>query len=153
MAFQVSSEQQKVFDTLLENSGKLSKVLNSTAYIFKWKSVLGGEGRVGLSIEDRKKAKQFWFRYVQSSCESDLKASAVKRVDGKEQVVGKYKRLSPYKDDEGVWRVGVRLQEYAPFTEDKKPPVFLPKGHRFTSLAMLDAHKLKHQGVDETLSI
>ena len=42
----------EAFDSLLENSGKLSKVLNSTAYLFKWKSVPGGEGGAGLSLGD-----------------------------------------------------------------------------------------------------
>ena len=152
LAFQVSIEQMGVFDALLKNSGKLSKVVNSTAYLFKWKSIRGEGKGTALSLEDKKKAKRFWYKYVQSSCELDLEASAVRKVDGKERVAGRYRRLSPYKDEDGIWRVGVRLQEYAPFTEDKKPPVFLPKDHRFTLLVMEDVHKVKHQGVDETLS-
>ena len=120
--------------------------------MFKWKSIRGEGKGTALSLEDKKKAKHFWYKYVQSSCELDLEASVGRKVDGRERVVGKYKRLSPYKDEDGIWRVGVRLQEYAPFTEDKKPPVFLPKDHRFTLLVMEDVHKVKHQGVDETLS-
>ena len=152
LAFQVSIEQMGVFDALLKNSGKLSKVVNSTAYLFKWKSIRGEGKGTALSLEDKKKAKHFWYKYVQSSCELDLEASVGRKVDGRERVVGRFKRLSPYKDEDGIWREGVRLQEYAPFTEDKKPPVFLPKDHRFTLLVMEDVHKVKHQGVDETLS-
>ena len=54
-----------------------------------------------------------------------LDASAGKGVNGKEQIVGKYRCFSPYKDKDGVLRVSIRLQEYTLFTEDKMPNCIL----------------------------
>ena len=62
-----------------------------------------------------------------------------------------FKRLAPFKDAEGVWRVGWRVREFVPFTRDKKPPAILPKDHRFTRTVMLAAHNKGHVGVVATV--
>ena len=69
-----------------------------------------------------------------------------------EKVHGRYKRLSPFLDKEGIWRVGLRIREYAPFTANRKPPAFIPNNSRLTTLLMTQAHVQKHSGVDETVA-
>ena len=65
---------------------------------------------------------------------------------------GRYKRLALFKDDLGIWHVGLRMKEYTPFTADKRTPAFLPKYSRLTQLLMERAHRVKHSGVDETVT-
>ena len=64
----------------------------------------------------------------------------------------KIQKIAPFEDDEGIWRVGLRLRDYAPFTVDKKPPMFLPNRSRLTLLLMEHAHQQKHSGVEETVA-
>ena len=45
---------------------------------------------------------------------------------GDSKIHGKYRRLSPFEDKDGVWRIGHRLRDFVPFTKDRKPPMFVP---------------------------
>ena len=60
---------------------------------------------------------------------------------------GKFRLLAPWKDQEGVWRVGGRNRLTVPFTADGKPAILLPEGSKYTYLAMLAAHNKAHPGV------
>ena len=73
-------------------------------------------------------------------------------VEKHQKVHGHYKRLSVFKDDLGIYRIGVRLREYTPFTGDKKAPAFLPRSSRLTLLLMEKAHRFKHSGINETVA-
>ena len=72
--------------------------------------------------------------------------------NGSEKVHGKYRRLAVFEDEKGIWRVGSRLKEFTPFTVDQKPPVFLPRDSKLTTLLMEKAHRRKHSGVEETVT-
>ena len=65
---------------------------------------------------------------------------------------GRYCKLAPECDENGVWRVGSRMKNFVPFTFDKKLPIILPHDSRLTALIMEDAHKFCHGGQDSTLS-
>ena len=65
---------------------------------------------------------------------------------------GRYRKLAPMKDEDGVYRVGSRLKNHVPFTFDRKLPVLLPPDHRITLLIMEDSHQSSHSGQDGTLS-
>ena len=54
--------------------------------------------------------------------------------------------------DNGVWRVGARVKNEVPFTQDSKMPVLLPPKHHLTLLAMVESHRFAHAGQDGTLS-
>ena len=69
----------------------------------------------------------------------------------KKKVQGRYKLLAPFHDEDGTWRVGGRLRTTIPYTQDNRPAVFLPQGSRYTELAMLQAHKKAHVGVEATV--
>ena len=68
------------------------------------------------------------------------------------KVEGRYARLGPFLDTDSVWRVGLRMKEFTPFTWDKQPPALLPNSHRLTYLLMLKAHQKKHGGISDTVS-
>ena len=55
-------------------------------------------------------------------------------------------------DTDGVWIVGVRLCEFAPFKEDHKPPALLPQDSQLTKLLMIEAHNVRHSGIVDTVS-
>ena len=60
--------------------------------------------------------------------------------------------MAPFRDEVGIWRVGLRIRDYAPFTEDKTPPAFLPRDSRLTLLLMEQAHSKKHSGIAGTVA-
>ena len=65
---------------------------------------------------------------------------------------GRYRRLAPALDQDGLWRVGTRVRNHVPFTYDNKMPVLLPRTHRVTLLIMRSAHNHSHTAQDGTLS-
>ena len=65
---------------------------------------------------------------------------------------GRFRKLAPTQDEAGVWRVGSRMQNHVPFTEDGKMPALLPPDHRLTTLVMEEVHRFAHPGMDGTLS-
>ena len=102
------------------------------------------------SIALKEKTKLLCIKLAQMDDEEDL-AHSVSLGDG-EKFQGRYKRLAPFQDDQKIWRVGLRLREYTPFTLDHKPPAFLPRNSRYTRLLMEESHAKKHSGVDETVA-
>ena len=90
-------------------------------------------------------AKKFIVKDVQREIESELMEAA---DSGK----GRFRKLAPVKDDDGVWRVGSRLRNFVPFTHDGKMPKILPTHHQVTRLIMQTAHQFSHAGLDGTLS-
>ena len=66
--------------------------------------------------------------------------------------VGRYRKLAPICDEDGVWRVGSRLKNFVPFTEDQRMPMILQPDHHLTLLIMRNAHLFSHAGLDGTLS-
>ena len=65
---------------------------------------------------------------------------------------GRFRKLAPMKDEDGVYRVGSRLRNFVPFTKDTKMPKILPTNHPMTILIMRNAHEFAHTGQDGTLS-
>ena len=50
--------------------------------------------------------------------------------------VGRYRKLAPTCDGDGVYRVGARLKNFVPFTKDQQMPIILPPNHQLTLLIM-----------------
>ena len=59
--------------------------------------------------------------------------------------------MSPYQDIFEVWRIGSRVREFTPFTEDHKPAILLPRDSRYTELLMVKAHNKGHVSVVATV--
>ena len=105
----------------------------------------GGDTSFVLSSTELQKAKVILLKYIQKDMVQEL-------LLAKQKGVGRYRKLAPVCDAEGVWRVGSRLQNFVPFTEDKKMPAIVPQDHRATLLIMREAHLFSHAGQDGTLS-
>ena len=98
-----------------------------------------------LSCDEIKMSKLMLGKEAQKEIASELAEAA---DSGK----GRFRKLAPMKDDDGVWRVGSRLRNFVPFTKDTKMPKILPTNHPMTILIMRHAHEFAHAGQDGTLS-
>ena len=105
----------------------------------------GGEKSEFLSSVELQRAKTTIIKYAQRDMIVELSLAAQKGV-------GRYRKLAPLCDVDGVWRVGSRLKNFVPFTKDNKMPAILPPKHRVTLLVMRDSHQFSHAGQDGTLS-
>ena len=149
-----SEDSSSGFDKLLQNSSSSRKLFNVVGWIQKWRSLsLDGDVRVATGCimpAEIKKAREFWIKYVQSGEELEFMRSVSGADSGR--VLGRYRRLSLFKDQKSIWRVGLRLREYAPFTTDKLPPALIPRSSRLAILLMEEAHRYKHSGIEETVA-
>ncbi|XP_029055098.2 uncharacterized protein LOC114882376 [Osmia bicornis bicornis] len=95
-----------------------------------------------------KLARSFWIRSVQIFHFSD-EISAIKS-GAQLPKASKLKSLNPFVDDDGLLRVGGRL-ENSPFSYEEKHPVILPR-HRISDLIVEQAHRrCLHGGSQLTL--
>ena len=132
---------------VLSRISSVQKLYRIVGYMFK---LFRKEGTGNLIKEDMEKARMFLIKLVQQGEISELEKSSSHGQDMK--ITGRYKRLAPFVDEYGIWRIGLRLRDYTPFTSDKKAPAFVPYNSRFTLLLMEQAHRRKHSGVEETVA-
>ncbi|XP_014676964.1 PREDICTED: uncharacterized protein LOC106816843 [Priapulus caudatus] len=96
--------------------------------------------------DELEKARVYWIRQCQLDIKDELEAS-VQPGSG-----GRYRRLGPVLDQWGMWVVGERVKHHVEFTSSKELPPILPSRHRFSVLAMEEAHGAGHGGVTTTLA-
>lgn len=68
------------------------------------------------------------------------------------KIHGPYKHMSPFEDEDGVWRVGSRMRDFTLFTQDNKPAIILPNNCPYTKLLMKRAHRNGHIGAMATMT-
>ena len=128
---------------LVSRCSSWRKLVRVVARMLRWlcKEMLGCPI---LRIEEIHAAKKKLIRFAQKDLVVELK----KAIEGK----GRFRKLAPMLDSEGIFRVGSRLVHFVPFTFDGKLPAILPPDSRITLLIMEEAHKFAHTGIDRTLS-
>ena len=94
-----------------------------------------------LTVAELTRARKCLIQHAQLKLKTELEHGAA----GK----GRFRKLAPVKDD-GLWRVGSRLRQHVPFTNDLKMPVIIPRD-RLALLLMEYCHKNSHAGQDGTL--
>ena len=129
---------------LIDRSSVWSRLIRVFCWILRL-ATSGGDKSCILSSAELLKAKTTVIKYVQKDMVIELSLA-------KDKGAGRYRKLAPSCDGDGVWRVGSRLHNFVPFTSDKKMPVILPPDHRVTLLIMREAHQFAHPGHDGTLS-
>ena len=96
-----------------------------------------------VSVDTLKKAKIMIIQDVQSSMAEELAKAKH----------GRYARLNPVRNQDGLWVVGCRLSSSNPVTLKDLPQKLLPTNHPLTRLAMIEAHETGgHRGRDATLA-
>ena len=98
-----------------------------------------------LSYEEVKNAKRVLIRYAQKEIEPEL-------MEASQSGKGRFRKLAPVVDEDGIWRVGSRMRNLVPFTVDSALPKIIPLHHKVTLLIMRDCHHFCHAGQDGTLS-
>ena len=145
----VNESFQEDFTKLLERVSTPKKLFGVVKYMLKW---IPQEKRTNSAdtsdLSELRKARNVCIRIAESSIVRDLIDSTSNPSTVK--IHGKYKRLSPFMDADKIWRVGLRIREYTPFTCDNKVPALIPNDSRLAVLLMQEAHDKKHSGVEET---
>ena len=128
---------------LLERYSSWNKIVHIFARVLRLSKRTPSE-HIELDAEEMKQARTCLIKFSQKEMETELK-------DAAENGQGRYRKLAPTVDVDGVWRVGSRLKNYVPFTFDGKLPILLAPNHRITLLVMQEAHQFNHSGMDGTL--
>lgn len=130
---------------ILLRHSNLHRLLITTALCMRFKSKQRGL----VSVEERANAMNIWIRHAQHSAFSteinDLKKNH--KVHAKSKIIS----FDPYMDENGILRIGGRLENAKAYFSAKHP-IILPSDGHFINLIMRDAHdQCMHGGTQLTL--
>ena len=91
-----------------------------------------------LSSKELENAEVYWIKEAQTSLHKIVKA-------------GQLRQLSPFKDEDGIIRVGDRVDQ-ALVSYDTRHPVLLPRKHHISHLITQCYHEIGHTGVATTVA-
>ena len=127
----------------------LGRIVNRCGSWKRMKRVLAWILRLGipsgplLAVELRR-AKYLLLKFAQKDIQSELRLAS-------ESGKGRFRRLAPVLEKDGLFRVGSRIRQHVPFTFDSKLPVILPTKHLITLQIMRASHNHSHVASDGTL--
>ncbi|KAL5488551.1 hypothetical protein EMCRGX_G017505, partial [Ephydatia muelleri] len=130
-----------------ERFSSLRRLLRTTAYVLKFVKAMKIKARRSRKVlnaeldgADLAVAELYWIQ-------------ACQRVSVHNKKFEEWtKQFGLYLDDANLWRCKGRLS-CADLPEATKHPIFLPSGHYFTTLLILDCHqRVMHGGIKETLT-
>ena len=98
-------------------------------------SSVGGQS---LTPQELEQSQEFWIKKAQNGLEARVKAKELKM-------------LSPFKDKDGIFRVGERIDN-ALVSYETRHPALLPYGHRISKLITEEVHQKGHTGVATTVA-
>ena len=139
----MATKVSDVFDCLLARCSSWKKVVRVLARMLRWREK--GAAHFELQTKEIQNARKKLILFAQKGMLKELQQA-------KDEGVGRYRKLAPMMDDDGLWRVGSRLRNFVPFTLDNKLPLILPPDHRVTLLIMEESHQFNHAGQDSTLN-
>jgi hypothetical protein len=91
-----------------------------------------------LSTNELEKSEAYWIKEAQTSLHDRVKS-------------GQLRQLSPFTDEDGIVRVGGRVDQ-ALVSYDTKHPVLLPRNHWISHLITQHSHGIGHTGVATTVA-
>lgn len=135
--------QRSTIYKMIQNCSKYIKLIRSTAYLFRFINNINSKNtkKSGyLSTNELSAAAIFWIKEEQK-IEYSKEILHLNRPGNNSQVSSKSKLLSlnPFVDDQGLLRVGGRL-EHTNLNFDKKHPIILPPKSRLTNLIIDHTH-------------
>eukprot|EP00057_Strongylocentrotus_purpuratus_P008606 XP_011663080.1 PREDICTED: uncharacterized protein LOC100889075 [Strongylocentrotus purpuratus] len=142
LAFFITTEIPEVINCKRTLSWR--KLLRTTAYVFRFIQILKAkiqkgpkpDDKVTLSPTELDSAEKYWVKRAQISLLPRLEK-------------GEFKVLTPFVDDDGVIRVGGRVENLVTSYESKHPAL-LPASHHISLMIIRSAHELGHHGVAAT---
>ncbi|XP_068151422.1 uncharacterized protein [Drosophila tropicalis] len=135
------------FEVLLGRTSSWIRLVRVVGYVFRFvhqikssKSKYSGP----LKFDEVTRARKFCLRQAQNQFNDDRQLLLRKQSVERRSILSK---LSPFVDEDGILRVGGRL-ERSQLPADAKHPVVLPKQHRLVELLLKHEHKVNlHPGV------
>ena len=158
----VKAEEKNVLnmqtlDNLIVRHSKWNALLRAIAIFVRFKQYLKGERQFTnfeISSAELDVARNDLCRYVQAAAFSFL----LQHLNGKhvsrehKNELNSLKKLTPFVDNNGVTRVGGRIQKSA-FDFDVKHPILLPKRHHLVKLIVVHYHEIsRHSGYNYVLA-
>ena len=138
--FQVQVQHDDFLNRLVHRSSSWSKAVRVLAWILRYVHCLHVR-RIGpLDADELAQAKLMLIKFSQREILPEA-----------QKAKGRFIRLCPSIDNDGVVRVGSRMR-VVPFTLDAQLPALLPHTHRITHLIMLEAHNHSHLRQDGTVA-
>jgi ribonuclease HI/transposase InsO family protein len=139
----ITVEDYNVIEHCIERSSKSLKVIRVIAWCLRFisnsraKRSNSNLTRGELGVEEMDRALKLCIKHAQVSAY----AEEMKVLTSSNTVPAKsdLKLLTPFKDEDGLLRVGGRL-DLAPFAYSAKHPIILPPRHQFTLLIVRDYH-------------
>ncbi|XP_018372395.1 PREDICTED: uncharacterized protein LOC108767167, partial [Trachymyrmex cornetzi] len=133
---------------IIERFSSYSKLLRVVAYCLRMLPINTHTG--SLCIKEIDEAERRVLRIVQATRFSN----EIRILQGKNPVIkNKFANLNPFLDDQGLIRVGGRLQN-SDATFSRKHPILLPSRHNLTDRIIRETHeKNHHSGIQTTLYI
>ena len=124
-----------------ERTASWRKMKRVAAYVLRFlTNVRSRERRVGpLLVDELERAEIVLLKEVQ--------VSLYEQYNG-----GKLKNLTPFVDEDGLLRVGGRVDKADFLTYDSKHPVLVPARHPVARMLVLDCHKQSHSGIAATVA-
>ncbi len=154
--FAVEEEVNDKFDELLQSYSCWYRLRRAVAWLLKFRDWLKAhkEDKAGLetiSVSDLQRAEMSIVKHLQRKYFTKELEDLSKKKDVSKQ--SKIYSLEPYKDSDGVLRVGGRLQ-HAPVSDQIKHPMILPRDHHVSMLIVRYAHEWQsgHSGREYVMS-
>ena len=141
-AIQVTPGVNSIFNRLIERCSCWRRMVRVLAWMLR---VCCKLKPVSLTSKEVQGARTKLVKFAQKDMVVELSEASVKGT-------GRFRKLAPVLDQDGIWRVGGRLKNFVPFTFDAKLPAILPPDSRITLMVMIEAHRSSHGGQDKTLS-
>ncbi|XP_064648534.1 uncharacterized protein LOC135500812 [Lineus longissimus] len=119
-----------------------------TALVLKFTKLMKGDkdSRAPIKVKDLIQAENIWLQALQS----DIYHQEIQAINGVRVRAPLVRQLRLFLDDNGILRVGGRLQN-APLDYVTKFPALLPRVHDFTGLIVQRAHRIVlHSGIQAT---
>ena len=137
----VSSEVKEPIFFDGERTASWRKMKRIVAHVLRFVSnVRSGERRGGpLLVEELERAEMLLLKEAQVSLHEQYNS-------------GKLKNLTPFVDEDGLLRVGGRLDKADFLTYDSKHPVLVPAQHPVARMLILDFHNQSHCGIAATVA-
>ncbi|XP_043258558.1 uncharacterized protein LOC122400888 [Colletes gigas] len=135
-------------DEILQRYSCIRKLRRITAYVLRFGRRNRRKG--SLTVEELQEASSCLIRLLQATAFPD----EIRQLGNKGNLPSNSKLLplNPFLDDQGIIRVGGRLQN-STLTYARKHPILLPKGHHITDLIIRDTHRANHhEGITSTLN-
>ena len=86
-----------------------------------------------LSATAVREARLVWVKFSQSRIKKDQQDSVIKTGV---KIHGLFIQMSPFEVENRVWRVGSRIGDFTPLTQNNKPAIILPNDCPYTYLLM-----------------